>query len=481
MATSTEVIFHQFVSDTAKTVTVEVTSDFASVDDITWAASANRGLIKIVDPNGNTHYNNTTVASPDIVANTKTISNGVIASGVNHLTCTSHGFSTGQPITYAGSGVTGLTANTTYFAVVVDSNNISFATSYANAIAGTVISISGASSSCSATYNGTSIALPTDSDNEILQGNYTVTVTMFDVGATGTQFDRSQVINFIYDSPEVSFTNSYSVINPIFLKSIDSTNYTSDNVTPNMSGTMVLNYPDNLGTYIKTITGANTTLSTSGFYGGSPATHSVTLSNSLTYTFNTAYYSDATGVLVPYYVVDLITGRSEIEVYSNTSGCDIYCCLKKLEERVEAAKGTRNYVNLLEKMARATELAYLMQKAYDCNQSEDVVTWRKEFDRITGCTGDCSGCGDDVTQVVGIGTTPQVTKKEIVTLSSNVTSYTFSSLIGKSFTNGDFIPMVDGQDVEFVSGYNISFNSITGTITYGITVLLGSKIGWRLV
>lgn len=478
MATaSTEITFMQTVSDTAKNVLIEVNANFTG-SHLTWASALTAGLVKIVDPNGNTHYNNTDVSAPDITSSVKAIS-GVSS---NVYTSTNHGLSTGQPVRYsAATPDNNLTNNNNYYVIVLTASTFKLATTYANAIAGTNIVLNGNGVTETVTYSSGTIALPTDSDNEIIQGLYTTTVTLFSTSATGTQFDRSQNVNYIYDSPDVGFTNSYSIINPIFLKSVDATDYTSDGVTPAMNGTMTLNYPDNLGTYVKDITSASTTLSTSGFYGGSPATHSVDLSNSLTYTFTKAYYSDSTGVLVDYYVIDTVTGRTEINVYSNVSGCDIYCCLKTLEEKVEAAKGTDNYSRIKEKMDRATQLAYLMQKAYECNKSSDVNSYRTEFDRITGCTGDCGDCGDGVTQVVGIGTVPTVTKKKVVTLASNVTSYTFTGLIGKSFTNGDFIPMVDGQDAEFLGGYTLTFNSVTGNLGYGLTVFSGTKIGWRLV
>ncbi len=69
------------------------------------------------------------------------------AGGVNTstdlVTSTSHGFVTGQKILYVASTLAlgGLTTNTLYWAVVSDGNTLGFATSYANAIAGTLIDL----------------------------------------------------------------------------------------------------------------------------------------------------------------------------------------------------------------------------------------------------------------------------------------------------------------------------------------------------
>ena len=481
MATqSTEITFQQTISDTAKSTLIEITSDFGGTN-LSWNAPLTVGLVKVVDPLANTPYNNTTVASPDITALTKAFAAADVTDAADTITITNHGYSTGNPVVLydtAGSGsISGLTLNNCYFIINVDANTVKLATTYANAVAGTAIDISSATGDFSLSYFSGTVSLPTDSDGELIQGQYTITVTLFSSGATGTQFERSQVINYIYDSPSTSLTSSYSVINPIFLKSIDSTNYTVDGVLPSISRTFTLWYPNGNGSLVTT----TDTLSTTGFYGGSPAAHNVALSSVLTYTYATAYYSDNTGSLVPWYVSDTVTGADVINVYSNTSGCDLYCCLKKFNQRVEAAKGTQNYENLKTDFLYASALKELIESAYDCNSSEDVNDIRSEFDRVTGCSGDCSGCGDSVTQVIGIGTVPIQTRKYVDTATSNITNATYTGLIGKSFTNGDFAIIVDGGDVEYASGYTLSFNSITGTITFGNTIYSGTKHGWRLL
>lgn len=74
-----------------------------------------------------------------------------VANGANALiTWTSHGLSTAEPfylgITFGGSMPTGTVANTTYYAITscggCDANNIQFATSAANALAGTAVTTS---------------------------------------------------------------------------------------------------------------------------------------------------------------------------------------------------------------------------------------------------------------------------------------------------------------------------------------------------
>lgn len=63
----------------------------------------------------------------------------------NHVTITAHGYKTGivGQVTTVGVLPTGLSLATNYFIIVIDANTVSFATSQANAIAGTAIAISG--------------------------------------------------------------------------------------------------------------------------------------------------------------------------------------------------------------------------------------------------------------------------------------------------------------------------------------------------
>ena len=77
-----------------------------------------------------------------------TVTITIAAPGV--VTWSSHGLTTGSPVVFSTTGAlpTGITAGTTYYAVVVDANSFQFATSFANAIAATptVVTTSGSQS-----------------------------------------------------------------------------------------------------------------------------------------------------------------------------------------------------------------------------------------------------------------------------------------------------------------------------------------------
>ena len=77
------------------------------------------------------------------IANSWTSATDVNA-GTNRITISGHGYSTGDAVVYnATSADTGLVSGTTYYVAVVDANTISLSTTEANALAGTVIVLTG--------------------------------------------------------------------------------------------------------------------------------------------------------------------------------------------------------------------------------------------------------------------------------------------------------------------------------------------------
>lgn len=86
----------------------------------------------------------TSIATAYKVPDTATIATTDVSGNV--ITETAHNFTTGQPITYSnggGASITGLTTATVYYAIVLSANTFSVATTYANAVAGTVVPLSG--------------------------------------------------------------------------------------------------------------------------------------------------------------------------------------------------------------------------------------------------------------------------------------------------------------------------------------------------
>lgn len=80
----------------------------------------------------------------------------------NDATFTAHGFTTGTLVRLTDGALSGLTLLTDYYVIVINANTLAFATTYANALSGTKVSITGANSAVITKYtvwaNGTGTA-----------------------------------------------------------------------------------------------------------------------------------------------------------------------------------------------------------------------------------------------------------------------------------------------------------------------------------
>lgn len=84
---------------------------------------------------------------------------GTGTAGSNQATFTAHGFThTGIKVRLSSGTLSGLSTATDYFVIVVNANTLSFATTRANAIAGTAAAISGANSAVIVQYEDPDIA-----------------------------------------------------------------------------------------------------------------------------------------------------------------------------------------------------------------------------------------------------------------------------------------------------------------------------------
>ena len=82
---------------------------------------------------------------------------GTVAT--NNATFTAHGFNkTGVRVRLSSGTLSGITTATDYYAIVVDANTLAFATTYANALAGTKIAISGSNSGVVSQYEDPDIS-----------------------------------------------------------------------------------------------------------------------------------------------------------------------------------------------------------------------------------------------------------------------------------------------------------------------------------
>ena len=84
-----------------------------------------------------------------------TLTLGVVDSGAETITITSHGLQTGTACTLSGSIPAPLAAGTVYYVIRVDANTIQVAASYADAVAGTEINLTSTTTGGTLSYNYT--------------------------------------------------------------------------------------------------------------------------------------------------------------------------------------------------------------------------------------------------------------------------------------------------------------------------------------
>jgi hypothetical protein len=471
MATTTnEINFITSFDWNSKTLSVSDASDYtgtnlSNIDPI----SDMRGLIKVVDPNGSTAYNNTSTGSPDITAAAQTIAS--FNATTNIFTITAHGYETGQPVAYdslAGTDITGLTDRANYFIIKVDADRFGLATTYDNAISAIAVDVSGSlvgtqvfvSKNSSITIN-----LPTNSDGTPVTGSYLVTLTMFDSGSTSTQYDRVQYVNLDYSRPTLSFDISHSVITPIFFKSIIENSFSVGGVTPTTTYSHILYNPPSIG---GNTTGAAATLNTNVFYTGACQ---VVGTATNTWQFSNAFYSDdTTANTIRWTLTDVVTGTEAYTVDGTNSISDYYPCMKSLFDRMEAKRTTNRggYDRLKADFELASSNYQMLEAALNSDYSTDVNTYALEIQRLTGCSPTTAS-----TQVFGIGTTSEITRKYVDTITG--TTYTpldansNAALVG--YSTEDIFVFIDSEFSDGAAATTNTLNSSTGVITFGASLI----------
>jgi hypothetical protein len=479
--TSSKITFDTSVAWNTDELNITDTSTY-SVEDLAWLSANSRFLTKIVDPTGTTAYDNTTKTSPDFAGggtgvfslptssgvpiagtysvyetvfdNTNITATSFTSSAIsaNEITGVTNNFSTGQAVTYnANSGTVGLLVDGTTYYVSTNSTatEIKLSTTYANAVAGTDIAITAGS--------GT----PNLSAND---------------------FIREYKFDIAFASPSASLTPSYSVINPVYLKCSDTTTYKVNGVTPTTTKVWTLTYPDSLGTYTST----DATLNTGVFYGSTNgAMNQIKLVSTSTYSYN-GYYADASTTNVSYTLQNIMTDTPDnggILVFTDTSACDSYCCVKNAYNSYVNAQTAKIKADKKAIWEEASMLMTMIQHAYDCNDSNSVGVYKAKLEDVTGCSGDCGCSGNSsVSQVVGIGTTPNITRLYEYVASGNITQLTINDVFKKySFADGDFQCFADGSELTSQTSYSPSYNAVTGIFTFGGTVFNNTEITFYII
>ena len=300
------------------------------------------------------------------------------------------------------------------------------------------------------------IGLAYNSNLDVVQGEYTIDykIEADDTGGNTYVLEDQNEYNYLFDDPHANLSVDVNCgVGTFTVK--DNTLLDVDNTSPaTTSRELKVTFPSDITT--SPITTSNTTLVLTSFYTN---TQQVDLTLTLTYEFTN------------FDVQTKVTAHEDVEVNCDSSLCDLYCCLKSLYDKVEYArcKNRVSYERLAEKYERANQLAILIRNAESCAKNADINKYLGQLKDITDCNGDCGCSGTTSQNITSTGVTSIVSPfpSRLQFTSAGDTSRTVTSLIGK--TQADFIVYDNDGNVIPAS----SFNSATGEITFGYTIVSG--------
>lgn len=325
---------------------------------------------------------------------------------------------------------------------------------------------------------GNYISVPLTS-SEFTNGSYKIVYTVSDDGGT-TTVESEITLDLTYAKPTGKITRTLN-LNPfnVYLTGEDTTDYEVDSVTPTITRDFNLYFPQGSGATALNTTSA--TITTTNVYTG---VQTFDLTSDVSYNFSTKTLSGATNDYATgnfvFTLLDEFRVISTQLVEDQDGICSVYCCVKELNSRVEAAKGNpTKYNQLSQKSALVGMKMGLLRSAYDCNDTDSTVINAiiNQIKDICDCTGDC-GCSDTsvpqlITSITN-GLSP-VNNFIVYEGTNGQDSLTVTQLIGKTYTSAsgagagtnlgapirrDFLVYVD-QTL-----YNIQFTSSTGLIEF---------------
>lgn len=225
----------------------------------------------------------------------------------------------------------------------------------------------------------------------------------------------------------------------------DVTVYVVNNITPTKTRTLTLYYPSSTGESPSTTSSAE--LTTQRFYTGQQQAVLTTICN-WDYSSNTVSgtTNDWTSGNLTYIINNTVSASEFINVASDTSICDIFCCVKEFDDRLSTAKGDARQ-KMLQQRAQIGALLTFISASYSCSSTSKVNTWVNEIKEIAQCNGDCS-CddGQPVLIVPVTGSSVALGNVKRFTTTAAQTQVQYNDLINKVFnsTQEDFVVFLDG-------------------------------------
>ena len=291
------------------------------------------------------------------------------------------------------------------------------------------------------------IQVPLGANGLPVPGSYTfqMTTQVDDGIVTPYTVTTSYSFTYSYVSPVVSINQTANCVTPLFT-STDNTVYTVNNVIPTISRQHDIYFP--IGSGLSTATGSAQviTLGANQFANGTQTTQ---ITTGLTYQMNSNVS-----------ILDTVTGALEIQVSCEWT-CQISCCLKALNNRMESQRSS-NYQAFLQTKDIFTQVmskVTLIMQMLTCGQEDGVNAIISQIQELANCTDDC--CGQDTPSLVN-GLSGGAGSSNIIVDSGG------SPTVVTSVTVGDTTTYTVSLDPAFVTQVNNSYNTVVASGT-GIT------------
>ncbi len=338
----------------------------------------------------------------------------------------------------------------------------------------------------------TPIALPTDTNGNVINGQYTFTYTVTDGVAI---VSNTAVIDTTFFLPEGKLTGTVD-LTPTSpnITVIDNTNYVVQNITPAAATPQItLYYPGDAGVS-PTVVNASL-LEVVIFYTGqqiaklsAPKIWNYT-SKIVSQSYTSLSLGDSVGTFF-FEIQDTVTARVEIDVELNSSICSLFCCLKDFAAKLDASKSRPSeYARLLDIAGTVAFYYQSISAAYDCSKTENVNQWAEEIRSLVGCDDDCACNGDQPVQISPI--TGAGDQLSFLDLNDTPTSYELQALkllqVNAAEDAVEFTDTIEVASLKFTGGVGsqgtMSWNTDEETvdlITNGETIQIGQDLEYHV-
>tara|TARA_A100001391_G_scaffold177346_3_gene141106 strand:- start:5215 stop:6843 length:1629 start_codon:yes stop_codon:yes gene_type:complete len=271
-------------------------------------------------------------------------------------------------------------------------------------------------------FNGTGISLPST-----INGTYKIEYNIYDQAGSGSVYTETYAFDYSFSLPTASVGLS-ATMSASLLTSTDSTvyggSYTNDSLTRTHSIHPPAGAVDPLGAAIPdpADTGSTATITYTGITTGTWSSTVSTFGEWSTGQMASGHQTSK------HYVTGTVTGGATTTINSDLGLCDVYCCLKALNDRYEQAKCKNK--DLAEeykaKIEDVTRLVTLFVQAVSCGLTGDASCYLTDIKNISECGTECKCYGDSsVPANIPIVSTTN-TKSYVLETSSNRLTLTSS-------------------------------------------------------